>query len=56
MPADNLANGDLLYMPSPFYPSSVVLLRFHGGMVIHMQVLATPSRTVHNIKFLVPYH
>ena len=28
-------------MPSPFYPSSVVLFQLHGGMVSHMQVLAT---------------
>ena len=35
-------------MPSLFYPSSVVLFQLHGGMVSHMQVLATHFSTVHN--------
>ena len=35
-------------MLSPYYPASVVLFQFHGGMVSHVQVLATPSSTVHN--------
>ena len=39
--------GFVRYMPFPFYPSSVVLFQLHGGMVSHMQVLATPSSTVH---------
>ena len=30
-------------MPSPFYSASVVLFQLHGGMVSHMQALATPS-------------
>ena len=34
-------------MPSPFYPSSVVLFQLHGGMVSHMQVLATHFSTVY---------
>ena len=34
-------------MPSPFYSASVVLFQLHGGMVSHMQALATPSSTVH---------
>ena len=42
--------------PSPFYPASVVLFQLHGGMVSHMQVLPTPSSTVHNTKYLDPYH
>ena len=42
--------------PSPFYPASVVLFQLHGGMVSHMQVLATPSSIVHNTKYLDPYH
>ena len=43
-------------MPSPFYSASVVLFQFHGGMVSHMQALATPSSTVHNTKNLDIYH
>ena len=42
------------YMPSPFYPSSVVLFQLHGGMVSHMQVLAT-HLTTYNTKYLDPY-
>ena len=41
-----------MYMPSPFYSASVVLFQLHGGMVSHMQALATPSSTVHNIWIL----
>ena len=41
-------------MPSPFYPASVPLFQLHVGMVSHMQVLATPSSTVHNTKYLDP--
>ena len=26
-------------MPSPFYPSSLVLFQLHGGMVSHMQTV-----------------
>ena len=37
-------------MPSPYYPVSVVLFQLHGGMVSHMEILATPSSTVHNTK------
>ena len=39
--------GFVRYMPSPVYPSNVVLFQLHGGggggggMVSHMQVLAT---------------
>ena len=36
-------------MPSPFCPASIVLFQLHEGMVSHMQVLATPSSTVHII-------
>ena len=43
------------YMPSPFYPSSVVLFQLLGAMVSHMQVLATHFSTLHNSKYLVPY-
>ena len=39
------------YVPSPFYPASVVLFQLHGGMVSHMQVLVTHSSTVHSTKF-----
>ena len=42
-------------MPSPFYPASVVLFQLHGGMVSHMQVLATLSSSVHNTKYLDVY-
>ena len=48
--------GFIRYMPSPYYPTSVVLFQLHGGIVSHMQVLATPSSTVHNTKYLDPYH
>ena len=41
-------------MPFPFYPASVVLFQLNGGMVSHMQVLATPSSTVNNTKYLDP--
>ena len=40
------------YMPSPFYSVSVVFFQLHGGMVSHMQALATPSSTVHNTEIL----
>ena len=33
--------GFVRYMPSPFYPLNVMLSSFMGGMVSHMQVLAT---------------
>ena len=41
-----------MYIPSPFYSASVVFFQFHGGMVSHMQALATPSWTVHNTWIL----
>ena len=44
--------GFLRYMPSPFYSASVVLFQLYGGMVSHMQALATPSSTVHNTWIL----
>ena len=47
--------GFVRCMPSPFYPSSVVLFQLHGGMVSHMQVLATHFSSVHNTKYLDPY-
>ena len=43
--------GFVRYMPSPFYPSRVVLFQLHGGMVSHMQVLATHFSTVYNSIF-----
>ena len=56
-PVASLGKGDLLgNMPSPFYPASVVFFQLHGGMVIHLQALATPSSTVHNTKYLDTYH
>ena len=48
--------GFIRYMPSPYYLASVVLFQLHGGMVSHMQVLATPSSTVHKTLYLDPYH
>ena len=48
--------GFIRYMPFPYYPASVVNFQLHGGMVSHMQVLATPSSTVHKTKYLDPYH
>ena len=36
--------------------SSIVLFQLHGVMVSHMQVLATPSSTVQNTKYMDPYH
>ena len=41
-----------MYMPTPFYSASVVLLQLHGGMVSLMQALTTPSSTVHNTWIL----
>ena len=38
-------------MDSPFYIASVVLLKLHGCVVSHMQVLATILLSVHNIKY-----
>ena len=34
-------------MPSPFYPSSVVLFQLYGGIVSHMQVITTHFSTVY---------
>ena len=34
---------------SPFYIASVVLLKLHGCVVNHMQVLATTLLSVHNL-------
>ena len=47
--------GLVRYMPPPLYPIKVVLFQLHGGMNSHMQVLDTPSSTVHNSKYLDPY-
>ena len=38
--------------PSHLYPVCVLLFQLHGGMVGHMQA----SSTVHNTKYLDPYH
>ena len=55
-PVASLVKGEFVrYMPSPFYPSGVVLFQFQGGMVSHMQVLATHFSIVHNTKYLDPY-
>ena len=32
--------------------TNVVLFQLHGDMVTHMQVLATPSSTVHNTTWI----
>ena len=37
-------------MQSPFYIASVILLKLHGCVVSHMQVLATTLLSVHNIE------
>ena len=37
-------------MKSPFYIASVVLLKLHGCVVSHMEVLATILLSVHNIN------
>ena len=42
-----LGKGFLRYMPSPFYSASVAVFQLYGGMVSHMQALATPSSTIH---------
>ena len=55
-PVASLAKGDLLGICHLLFSASVVLFQLHGGMVSHMQVLATPSSTVHNTKYLDPYH
>ena len=39
----SLAKGDLLGICH-------LLFQLHGGMVSHMQVIATPSSTAHNTK------
>ena len=56
-PVASLVKGGLLYryMPSHFYPSSVVLFQLHGGMVSQMQELVTHFSTVYNTKYLDPY-
>ena len=41
---------------TPFYTAIVVFFKLHGGIISHMLVLATPSSTVHNTKYLDPYH
>ena len=33
------------------YAASVVLFQLHGCVVSHMQVIATPLLSVHNIKY-----
>ena len=38
-------------MQSPFYIASVVILKLHGCVVSHVQVLATTLLSVHNIKY-----
>ena len=55
-PVPALGRGFLRYMPSPFCPVSVVLFQLHGGMVCNMPVIATPSSTVNNTKYLDPCH
>ena len=56
-PVASLVKGGLLYryIPSPSYPSSVVLFQLHGGMVSHMQELGKHFSTVHNTKYSDPY-
>ena len=46
----------MTYMPSPFYPASILVLQLQGGIVSLMQALATPSSTVHNTKYMDTYH
>ena len=48
--------GFIRYMPSPFYPASILFFQLHGGMVSRIQALPTPSSTVHNTKYLDTYH
>ena len=47
-----IGQGFVRYMPSPFYPSSLVLFQLHGGMVSHIQVLATHFLTIHLDPYL----
>ena len=42
-----------MYMPSPFYPASVVFFQLHGG---HGQSYASISYTLLNCEYLDPYH
>ena len=42
--------GSKVYL-SPFYIASVVLLKLHGCVVSHMEVLATILLSVHIIKY-----
>ena len=41
------------YMPSPFYPASILFFQLHGG---HGQSYASISHTIHNTKYLNTYH
>ena len=54
-PVASLGKGFIRYMPSTFYPARV-FFKLHGDMVSLMQALATPSSTVHKIKYLETYH
>ena len=45
-----VARGFVRYMPSPFYPASLVLFQLHGAWTV--QVLATPFSTLHITKYL----
>ena len=38
-----------MYMLSPFYIASLVLLKLHGYVISHMQVLATTLLSVHDL-------
>ena len=43
-------------MPSPFYPASVVLFQLYGGIVSHMQALATPPQLYTKLNTWIDRH
>ena len=51
-----LSKGDLLLLSIQQLYCYSRLFQLHGGIISHMLVLATPSSTVHNTKYLDPYH
>ena len=44
--------GFIRYMPSLFYPASIVFFQLHRGIVSLKQALATPSSRANNSKIL----
>ena len=55
-PVASFGKMDLLGICHSFLSRKCSFFQLHGGMVSHMQVLATPSSTVNNTKNFDPYH